>query len=232
MCMLSPSQPFRWKMLLRDIALLVTVFTFIGFTPINTSLGWLHMTQMGIVMVFAVAGPFLVTRLLYKEQHLRFPFHFGRSWYKREIAYILLAALFAYLVFPFYLGQGSYLNWEVALDPSHLVRLFIGTNALGIWDELFFIGTVLALLRTHIPFFWANLIQGICFTAFLYELGFRGWGPLIIFFFTISQGYIFSKSKSFLYILTIHLTVDFVLFLTLIHLHFPHHLRIFITSPF
>ncbi len=216
----------------RDIALLLATLVVVAFTPINTDVSWRHMVQMGLVMGLAVAGPFFITRRLFKDQHIRFPFGFGRAWYKTEIFYVLLTAVLSYLLLPFYLGQGSYLNWSVQLDPSHTIRLFIGTNALGIWDELFFIGTVLALLRAHLPFIWANLIQATLFTTFLYELGFRGWGPCIIFFFTLSQGYIFSKRKSFLYIVTIHLTIDFVLFLTLIHLHHPQYLRIFITSPF
>ncbi|MEK7153879.1 MAG: CPBP family glutamic-type intramembrane protease, partial [Patescibacteria group bacterium] len=125
-----------------------------------------------------------------------------------------------------------YLNWSVELDPSHIIRLFLGTNALGIWDEVFFVGVCLALLRQHMPFIWANCIQATLWTAFLYELGFRGWGPFAVFFFALSQGYIFKRSKSFLYIITVHLTIDFILFLVLIHLHHPEHLRIFVTSPF
>jgi hypothetical protein len=69
-------------------------------------------------------------------------------------------------------------------------------------------------------------------TSFLYELGFRGWGPLLIFPFALSQGYVFKTTKSLLYIITVHLTIDFMLFLVLIHLHHPEHLRIFLTSPF
>ena len=216
----------------RDIGVLVAAILVVVSTPINTNVDWLHMGQMGLAMALAVAGPFFITRRIFKERHIQFPLGFGRTWYKTEIFYVLVTAVIAYLLLPFYLGQGSYMNWSVQLDASHIIRLFIGTNALGIWDELFFVGTVLALLRAHLPFIWANLVQATLFTTFLYELGFRGWGPFVIFFFTLSQGYIFSKRKSFLYIVTIHLTIDFVLFLTLIHLHHPQYLRIFITSPF
>ena len=116
------------------------------------------------------------------------------------------------------------------LDLAGISLLFIGTNALGIWDELFFIITVLALLRRHLPFFWANAIQAVLFTAFLYELGFRGWAPLAIYPFALLQGIVFKKTHNLLYIIAIHLTIDFVLFLALINAHHPHLVDIFITS--
>ena len=53
------------------------------------------------------------------------------------------------------------------------MRLFVGVNAVGIWDELFFICVVLALLRPHFPFWLANLLQAAVFVSFLWELGYR-----------------------------------------------------------
>ena len=49
------------------------------------------------------------------------------------------------------------------------VALFVGTNALGTWDELFFICTCFALLRRHLVDWQANLIQAVLFTSFLWE---------------------------------------------------------------
>lgn len=216
----------------RDMYVLIGALAALGLVPINTDISWGHMLFMGAIMTLVIAGPFLVTRHIFHDKHIVFPFRFGRKWRKREIAYVLLAAVVSYFLLPFYLAQGSYLNWGVTLDTSHVIRLFVGTNGLGIWDELFFIGTALALLRAHVPFWAANLAQATLFTTFLYELGFRGWGPFAIFVFALTQGYIFNQSKSLLYIVTIHLTIDFVLFLTLIHLHHPEYLRVFITSPF
>lgn len=216
----------------RDIGVVVAMIALLGITPIDTSITINHMLIMGATLAAAVGIPFILDRYIWRTRHITFPFRSGKRWQRRELGYIAFALIGSYLIMPWYLGQGAYLNWGVATDPGSIIRLFIGTNALGIWDELFFIGTALALLRAHIPFFWANLAQATLFTSFLYELGFRGIGPFMIFFFTLSQGYIFTRTKSFLYVVTIHLTIDFVLFLTLIHLHHPHLLRIFITSPF
>jgi membrane protease YdiL (CAAX protease family) len=216
----------------RHILLLIAVIGLLGIIPINTDISYGHMFSMGSVLLVTILLPFAITTFIYKEKTITFPFHFGRKWYNREIAYVVFAGLASYLLLPFYLAStGSYLNWEAVLEPSHIIRLFIGTNGLGIWDELFFVGVCLALLRQHLPFIWANIAQAALWTTFLYELGFRGWGPIVIFLFALSQGYIFKRSKSLLYIITVHLTIDFMLFLVLVHLHNPDYLRIFITGP-
>lgn len=213
--------------------LLVAALGLLGIVPITTDISYGHMISMGAILAATVALTYLVTTRFMKERSIVFPLGFGRRWRRREIAYVLFAGLAAYLILPLYLaGTGSYLNWDVELNPSHLVRLFIGTNALGIWDEVFFVGVCLALLRQHIPFVWANIAQATLWTTFLYELGFRGWGPYAIFLFALSQGYVFMKSKSLLYVITVHLTIDLMLFLVLVHLHHPDYLRIFVTSPY
>lgn len=230
MALLIPSYKSRFS---QHIGLLVGMLALLGLIPINTDISYIHMITMGSVLIATVLVPYFVSRHVLKDHVITFPFRFGRKWRRREMAYVFLAAIASYLLLPYYLGTtGSYLNWSAELEPSKVIRLFIGTNALGIWDELFFIGVCLALLRQHLPFIWANIVQAFLWTTFLYELGFRGWGPPLIFLFALSQGYIFSRSKSLLYIITVHLTIDFMLFLTLIHLHNPEYLRIFITSPF
>lgn len=223
---------FKRSIFARDMLLLLLSLSILGLTPINTNVSTGHILLMGGMILSAVALPFAVTRFVFKERIMQFPFWMGRAWTKREILYVFIAVAIAYFMFPYYFfSTGSYLNWTVELDAGSLVRLFIGTNGLGIWDELFFIGTALALMKRHVPFHWANIAQATLFATFLYELGFHGWGPVAVFIFALTQGYIFQKSKAFSYILTIHLAVDLVLYLVLIHLHHPHLLRIFLVSP-
>ncbi|HTH71900.1 MAG TPA: CPBP family intramembrane glutamic endopeptidase [Candidatus Pristimantibacillus sp.] len=217
----------------RNLLVIIAMVALLGIIPINTTITYAHMLGMGAALAATILIPYALSRRWLQGNPITLPFSLGRRWYTKEIGYIALAAVGSYLIMPYYLGTtGSYLNWSVALDPGHIVRLFIGTNALGIWDELFFVGVCLSLLRQYIPFWWANLAQAVMWTSFLYELGFRGWGPLLIFPFALSQGYVFKTTKSLLYIITVHLTIDFMLFLVLIHLHHPEHLRIFLTSPF
>lgn len=217
----------------QDMLVLAGGLALLGIAPISTDISYGHMALMASLLSATVILPYLITRKVYKRDTIKFPWRMGRRWLRAEIAYVIVAGAVAYLALPYYLAEtGSYLNWTASLETSSVIRLFLGTNALGIWDELFFVGVCLALLRQHLPFWRANVAQAWLWTTFLYELGFRGWGPLPIFLFALSQGYIFRKSKSLLYIITVHLTVDFILFLVLIHLHNPDSLRIFITSPF
>lgn len=219
------------KSVQKHFYLIAISLAILGLVPINTDISLSHMFEMGFALSLAIAIPLFVTRRVYKEKTIRFPWHHGRGWYKHEILYIFITALAAYLILPFYFANtGAYLNWPGELGAWNLTKLFIGTNALGIWDELFFIATVLALLKRHLPFAYANIIQAVLFTSFLFELGFTGWAPFLIYPFALLQGLIFKKTESLLYVITIHLTLDLILYLALINAHHPNLIPIFITG--
>ena len=212
----------------RHILLVFLAIGIIGFTPISTDLSLSHFMTMGALISLAVAIPYVITRYVYREDVIRFPF--GKyKWTRSHVGYLLLAAVLSYLILPFWMqSTGGHLNWTVIPNAYHLTVLFIGTNGLGVWDELFFIVTVLGLLRRHFPFWQANLFQAVLFTSFLFELGFRGWAPLIVFPFALLQGEVFRRTENLLYVIAIHLTIDFVLYLALINAHLPHLVDVFI----
>lgn len=213
----------------KDMFLVFIALGLLGITPITTNISFAHIFQMGGLLSLAVAIPYVVSRFIYKDYLVRFKFHHGRSWYKTEILYIFFTAAIAYLVLPFSLANtGSYLNWTVNGGVENLFVLFIGTQGLGLWDELFFVSTVLGILRRHLTFPVANFTQAFLFTSFLYELGFRGWLFTVIFVFALIQGYVFKKTESLFYVITIHLTLDLVLYLALIHAHHPTWMPIFL----
>jgi len=216
----------------RHMLLLAALLGLLAFMPVSTNIDVSHILFLPVLILITVVTPFLVTRKVFRDRVMAFPFRRERTWYTHEVLYVLATGVLTYLVFPVYFTMtGAYLNWSVDFNLNSIGRLFVGMMGVGVWDELFFIGTVFALLRKHLPFTWANIAQATIFTAFLYDLGFRGWGPAIIFGFALSQAYIYRRSKSFLYIVSIHLTIDFVLFLILVHLHHPAHWRFFVTSP-
>lgn len=218
------------KKFARDIALIYLSIGILGLTPIDTSITWWHMLVMGGLLACAVGIPFVVTRYVYKEKSIVYPVG-KHTWTKGHIGYLLFALALSYLILPFWMQTtGGYMNWSFELTPESLGLLFLGTNGLGIWDELFFVVTTLGLLRRHIPFVWANLAQAVMFTAFLYELGFRGWAPFLIFPFALLQGIVFKKTENLVYVIAIHLTLDLVLYLALINAHHPNILPIFITG--
>lgn len=219
----------RW--FARHMTVLFLSLAVLGATHIDTSIEPVPFVTMGLLLLVAVGLPYVIFRYVYKEPEI-IRYHFEKhSFTKVQIGYILLALIVSYLLLPFWMqSTGGYMNWTVATDPASLVVLFVGTNGLGIWDELFFIVTVLGILRHHLPFWQANIVQAVLFTGFLYELGFQGWAPFAIFPFALSQGLIFKYTQNLLYIIAIHLTIDLVLYLALINAHHPQLLQIFITS--
>jgi len=214
--------PLTRRVFARNIFLVYVAVGILGVGPITTDVSYYNMIVMGLGLAAALLFPYYVSRYLYRDHIVRFRWHHGRRWYKKEIAYVLLSVVVAYLLLPFYLrNTGAYLNWTVEPGVSFLTRLFVGTNLLGIWDELFFVSTVLGIFRRFLKFHWANLAQAVLFTSFLYELGFTGWGFIMIFIFAIIQGLVFRKTDSLFYVISIHLAVDLVLYGALINVWHP-----------
>lgn len=214
----------------KDMLLLYICMIILGVTPISTDISYLHIAQMGGALALTIIIPYVTSRFIYKDYLVRFRFHHGRSWYKTEILYIAVTALCAYIVLPFYLrNTGAYRNWGVDLGTVNLIRFFIGVQILGLWDELFFISTTLGIVRRYMNFHLANITQAVIMTSFLYELGFKGWGFLLIFLFSLVQGYVFRKTESLFYVITIHLTIDLILFMALVHAHYPTWFPLFFT---
>jgi hypothetical protein len=203
----------------------------LGITPIGTDLSTVHMATMGGALVAAIVVPSVLDRkFLGRESIVRFRWRMGRSWNPREWGYIGLTIVLAYLVLPYYLREtGAYLNWGVDASAVGVIRLFLGTNAVGLWDELAFIIVTLSVLRRFLPFCWANFFQAVLFTSFLYELGFTSWGVIFIFPFAVLQGVMFKNTESLAYVVAIHLSLDFVLFLAIINAHCPDWCAFFVT---
>ncbi|MEK0156985.1 CPBP family intramembrane glutamic endopeptidase [Arthrobacter oryzae] len=208
------------RALLRDLALIAAGLVAISLVPITTDISTGHMLVMGTAMIFAVGVPYAVSRFAFKDHAVRFPVLTGHPWTRAEKWYLAAVVVMGYAVLPAYMvNTGVYNNWPAVSDPEGIFRLFLGTNALGIWDELFFICTVFALLRRHLPLAQANVLQAVLFTSFLWELGFHAWAPVFIFPFALLQAFIFTRTKSLSYIVAVHLLFDFVLFLVLLHAH-------------
>jgi hypothetical protein len=187
------------------------------------------MLVMGTAMILAVGIPYSVSRFISKDYAVRFPLKTGQPWTRGEKLYLPAVLVIGYSLIPAYMIRtGVYANWPAVNDPEGIGRLFVGTNGLGIWDELFFICTAFALLRRHLPDWQANLLQAVLFTSFLWELGFHAWAPFFIFPFALLQARLFTMTKSLAYIVCVHLLFDFVLFLVLIHAHNREWIGIFL----
>ncbi|MET3721757.1 MULTISPECIES: CPBP family intramembrane glutamate endopeptidase [unclassified Arthrobacter] len=211
---------FISRRLLIDLALIAVGLTAMSSVPITTDISTGHMLVMGTAMVLAVGIPYVVSRFVTKDHAISFPIRSGQPWTTAEKWYLPAVPLLGYAVLPVYMiSTGVYRNWPAVNDPEGIGRLFLGTNALGIWDELFFICTAFTLLRRHLPDWQANLMQAVLFTSFLWDLGFHVWAPLFIFPFALLQAKLFTITRSSTYIVCVHLFFDFVLFLVLVHAH-------------
>ena len=190
--------------------------------PLAAELDNAAMLRFTVALGGAVAVPYLLSRFVFRDHAIRFPWRTGERW--RPVQWIWLAAVLVlgWLILPFYfITSDVYLNWPVVDTPDLMARLFVGVGAVGIWDELFFICTVFALLRRHLPNWTANLLQAIVFVSFLWELGYRAWGPVLTIPFALLQGVIFLRTRSLAYVVTVHLLFDAVVFAVLVHAHNP-----------
>jgi membrane protease YdiL (CAAX protease family) len=217
------------RRLFTDLALIAVGLTAMSAVPITTDISTGHMLVMGTAMILAVGIPYAVSRFVTKEHSITFPVRTGQAWTRGEKWYLPAVLVLGYAVLPVYMiRSGVYTNWPAVSDPEGIGRLFLGTNVLGICDELFFICTAFTLLRRHLPDWQANLLQAVLFTSFLWELGFHAWAPFFIFPFALLQAKLFTVTKSLSYIVTVHLLFDFVLFLVLLHAHNREWIDIFL----
>jgi membrane protease YdiL (CAAX protease family) len=206
----------------RSLLLIALGLAPIGLISLAADIRWGHYALMGGVLAVAVLTPYLLDRFVLRRHVIRFPIKTGRRWTRGERLYVASVVFLAWLIMPYYfINSGTYLNWPAPREFSELARLFVGVNAVGLWDELFFICSVFALLRRHFPTWQANLLQAVIFVSFLWELGYQSWGPFLTFPFALLQGYLFARTRSLPYVLSTHLIFDCVLWLILVYAHNP-----------
>jgi membrane protease YdiL (CAAX protease family) len=216
------------RALAQDLFLIAIGIGIVSTTSVEADVSWPSFFRIGTVLLLAVGVPFLIDRFVYRRKAITFPWRSREKKTKGEIAYLFAVPLLGWAILPFYfIRSGAYQNWPVISDAGDLGRFFVGVNAVGTWDELFFICTCFALLRRHFPVWQANLLQAVIFVSFLWELGYRSWGPLLTFPFALLQGYLFSKTRSLGYILAVHLLFDAIVFLAIVHAHHRDWIPIF-----
>lgn len=215
--------------LFKDLLLIALGITIVSLVSVKADISWVNIMVLGAVFTAAVAVPFVVDRFVYRRRAIRFPWRSGRTWTRGEKVYLFAVPALGWLILPFYfLTSGVYENWPDVETPSEIARLFVGVNAVGTWDELFFICTCYALLLRHFQPWLANVLQAIIFVSFLWELGYQAWGPLLTIPFALVQGMLFHRTKSLTFVLIVHLLFDLVVFLVIVHAHDPAALPIFL----
>lgn len=207
--------------LLPDLTCIAAGLAIINLIPLRADISWPMFSAFGIVLTSAVVVPWWLSHRVFGVDAIRFPWG-GWRWSRAQWAYLVGVLTAAYVILPFYfLSSGVYANWPAIHTPSEIGRLLVGVNAVGLWDELFFICTVFALLLRHFPVWQANVLQAIIFVAFLWELGYQAWGPALTIPFALVQGAIFQLTKNLTYVVVLHLSFDVIVFLVILHGHNP-----------
>ncbi|MFS0852425.1 CPBP family intramembrane glutamic endopeptidase [Microbacterium sp. 179-I 3D4 NHS] len=215
--------------LTRDLSLIALGLLIVSVIPLAAELDNLAMLRFTLALGGAVAVPYAVSRFVYRDRAISFPWRAHRRWGRLQWGWLVAVLVLGWAILPFYfITSGVYQNWPVVDTPDLIARLFVGVGAVGIWDELFFICTVFALLRRHFPDALANVLQSVVFVSFLWELGYREWGPVLTIPFALLQGFIFLRTHSLAYVVTVHLLFDAVVFGVLVHAHNPGLLPIFL----
>ncbi len=207
--------------LLPDLTAVASGIVILSLSDLAADLSDAGMVRFTLVLSGAVLVPYVLVRWVFHREPITFPWG-GWRWNRAQWSYLVVVVVAGYLILPWYfLSTGVYQNWPAIHTPGEVARLFVGVNAVGIWDELFFICTVFAIYRRHFPLWQANLLQAMVFVSFLWELGYQSWGPLLTIPFALVQGAIFQLTKNLAYVITVHLLFDLVVFLVLIHGHNP-----------
>jgi hypothetical protein len=222
----------RSEGLFRDLLLIAIGMVIVSTVSVEADISWGNFFLLGFVLAAAVAAPYLVSRFVFRDRVIRFPWRGGWPWSRVQWGYLALVLFLGWLILPFYfITSGVYLNWPNTVAADEIARLFVGVNAVGTWDELFFILTVFVLFKRHFPVWQANLLQMVIFVSFLWELGYQAWGPLLTIPFALLQGWIYSQTKSLPYVLTVHLLFDAVVFLVIVHARNGGVIPFFLVSP-
>ncbi len=222
----------RTEGLFKDLLLIAIGMVIVSTISVKADISWGNFFLLGFVLAAAVAVPYLISRFVFKDRLIRFKWRGGWPWNRVQWGYLVLVLFLGWLILPFYfITSGVYLNWPNTVAWDEIARLFIGVNAVGLWDELFFILTVFVLLMRHFPVWQANLLQMVIFVSFLWELGYQSWGPLLTIPFALLQGWIYFQTKSLAYVVTVHLLFDAVVFLVIVHARNDGVFPFFLISP-
>ena len=207
----------------RRMGTLLVCVAILAVAPINTDISPRHFLTLGIPFLAVILVPAIfLGRTDPGVIRYRFLPHRFR-WL--DLFYVAISFPLAYWVIRWYFAFSPHMPTQWYLPPefdeSAVVRLFWGINGVGIWDELFFVNTVYAVLRSLFSFRVANLAQAVIYTAVLNDMAFTGIGPLVVYLFALTQGSMFEESENLTYVLIVHLVVDYFLVQTIVGHYYP-----------
>lgn len=214
----DPAPAFR-----RRMGVLLAMIALLAAAPIDTDTSDRGFLVLGSFFLAVILVPALILGRT-DPGVIRFRV-FPRRIRKLDLLYTAISIPLAWGVIALYwkLTPEMPTHWFLPAEQSTeaVWRLFIGINCVGIWDELFFVNTVFAVLRSIFPYRLANAGQAVVYASVLYDMAFTGAGIVIVPIFAWTQGAMFEKSESLIWVLLVHLIVDFFLFEAILHHYYP-----------
>ncbi len=215
----DPDARYRLRM-----GVLLGLVALLAIAPIHTDTGNRHFITLGLFFLAAILAPYLVLRR-YDPETLTYGF-WPKRFRWRDIIYVVMSIPLSWGIIElyfFHINPTMPTQWPLPPEPDNeaIWRLAIGINCVGIWDELFFINTVYAILRSIYPHRIANLAQAVLYTSVLNDMAFVGIGPVVVYGFALTQGAMYEGSRSLLYVLIVHLIVDLFLVAAILQYHYP-----------
>ena len=199
------------------------VVLLLALAPIDTDRSTGHFLHLGAYFAAVVFIPTLIMRRKPGVIEWRF---WPRRFQWLDVFYVAISIPLAWAVirgYFFVLSPEVPANWPMPqpFTEEGKWRLFVGINAVGIWDELFFVNTVYGLMRACFPAGRANLAQAVVYTSVLTDMAFTGVGPIVVYIFALTQGAMYERSRCLLYVLIVHLIVDAFLVAAILQYHYP-----------
>jgi hypothetical protein len=211
----------------RRMGVLLGCVLLLSAAPIDTSTAPRHFLTLGLPMLGCVLLPALILRRT-DPGVIRYRW-FPRRFRLLDMFYLAISAPLAWVILRWYFGFNDFMPFQWPLpeqsDPDAMTRLFWGINGVGVWDELFFVNTGFAILRSLFSLRIANLTQAVLYTAVLYDMAFAGIGPVVVYLFALTQGAMFEESENLLYVLVVHLVVDYFLYWQIVMGHYPAYIK-------
>lgn len=212
----------------RRMGVLLGCIAVLAAADINTSTSNANFLSVGIPFAIVVFIPPLI---LARTDPGVIRYRFWPTKFRGlDLFYTIISIPLAWALIKFYwwaniqwLGDPMHLHWDLPPEPdqNEIRRLFIGINMVGIWDELFFVNTVFSVLRSLFKFRVSNIVQAVVYTSVLFDMAFTGMGILIVYIFAWTQGSMFEQSENLLYVLIVHLIVDFILVAAIVSAYYP-----------
>ncbi|RKZ18402.1 hypothetical protein DRQ53_00680 [bacterium] len=211
----------------RRMGVLLACVAILAFAPISTDTRPIKFLTLGGSFLAVIVLPAVVLArtdpgvIRYQLWPRRF------RWL--DLFYVAISFPLALFILDWYFSFNSFMPFQWPMpdqpDPDAMTWLFWGINGVGVWDELFFVNTSFAILRSLFAFRIANPFQAVLYTAVLFDMAFAGIGPVLVYLFALTQGSMFEESENLFYVLVVHLIVDYFLYWEIIAGHYPGYLR-------